>query len=140
MRKQMKYVVSALAGTLLMAGVAFAATADTPMMSGQGGCYGNGQGRGYGNCYGNEQTLTAEQKTEMQPLWDKMDSQRQQMLETRKEMLQKVVAFGHMTQEQADQITNRMNEHMSRGGNGGCGGGGCGGNGYHGGHHGGHNW
>lgn len=55
----------------------------------------------------------------MQPINDKMTSLRQQMLRNTQEALQKEVQFGNVTQEQADQIINRMNERMKQAGSGG---------------------
>ncbi|MDR7867547.1 MAG: YckD family protein [Sporomusaceae bacterium] len=53
-------------------------------------------------------TLTDDQKKELAPLYDKM-------FETRKEIMQKYVDFGYMTQEQADQRAAWMKERMSQG-------------------------
>ncbi len=53
-------------------------------------------------------TLTADQKQELAPLLDKM-------LEVRKQMMQKYVDYGYMTQEQADQRFAWMKDRMTRG-------------------------
>lgn len=49
--------------------------------------------------------LTDEQKKEMEPLYN-------QMFETKKQMLQKYVEFGRLTQEQADQRLSWMKDRM----------------------------
>lgn len=53
-------------------------------------------------------TLTDEQKKELAPLYEKM-------FETRKEIMQKYVDFGYMTQEQADKRIAWMKDRMSQG-------------------------
>ena len=110
MRKQLRYVVGGFIGAAMLAGVAFAASSDT-MDAGNYGCPG----------YGRQVQLTAEQQKEMQPIYEKMASLHTQMIETRKEALQKEVAFGTITQAEADQMISRMNERMANGGNGLCG-------------------
>jgi hypothetical protein len=51
-------------------------------------------------------TLTDDQKKELAPIYDKM-------LDVQKEMLQKYVSFGYLTQEQADQRAAFMKERMA---------------------------
>lgn len=59
------------------------------------------------NCPGFQATpLTGDQKQQMEPLYN-------QMLETKKQMLQKYVEFGQLTQEQADQRLAWMKERMA---------------------------
>ena len=121
MKKPIRYIVGILLGTTLLAGAAFAATSDTTIP-----CLRSGNG------YHSQHQLSAEQQKEMQPIYDRMDSLRKQMVEEHKAALQKEVSFGTMTQEEADQIISRMNNRMANGGGGYCGGNG----GNHGGHHG----
>ncbi|MBP2655770.1 MAG: hypothetical protein H6Q73_3339 [Firmicutes bacterium] len=52
-------------------------------------------------------TLTDQQKQDLAPLYS-------QMLETKKQIIQKYVEFGYLTQEQADQRIARMTERMNR--------------------------
>ena len=52
--------------------------------------------------------LTDEQKQELQPLM-------QQMLEIKKQMIAKQVAWGNLTQEQADRMISHMQERMDKG-------------------------
>lgn len=65
--------------------------------------------------WGNQANLTDAQKGEMAPYFDKMKDLRQQMVEVRKEMIQKQVGFGYITQEEADQHIARMQERMEKG-------------------------
>lgn len=53
-------------------------------------------------------TLTEDQKQELTPLFD-------QLLETRKQIMQKYVDYGYLTQEQADQRYAWMKERMTQG-------------------------
>ncbi len=53
-------------------------------------------------------TLTDDQKKELAPLYE-------QMFEVRKQIMQKYVDFGYLTQEQADQRAAWMKERMSQG-------------------------
>jgi gas vesicle protein len=127
MKKYVRMIIGGAIGAALLATVAIAAPVDGDNTAAW--CGRPGWGRGA--------NLTTEQQKEMQPINDKMTSLRQQMLETRKEALQKEVQFGNVTQEQADQIINRMNERMKQAGsgNGYCYGGGSGMDGGHYGHH-----
>lgn len=52
-------------------------------------------------------TLTDAQKQELVPLHN-------QILETRKQITQKYVDWGYLTQEQADERNTRMQEHMNK--------------------------
>lgn len=64
---------------------------------------------------GQQANLTDAQKQEMAPLFDKMKDLHLQMAEVQKEMMQKQVSFGNMTQEEADQHIARMQERMEKG-------------------------
>lgn len=65
--------------------------------------------------WGSQAKLTDAQKAEMTPYFDKMKDLRLQMFEVRKEMIQKQVEFGNITQEEADQHIARMQERMENG-------------------------
>ncbi len=63
---------------------------------------------------GQQANLTDAQKEEMAPLVAKMKDLHQQMFEVKKEMIQKQVSFGNLTQEQADQHIAKMQEMQQR--------------------------
>ncbi len=65
--------------------------------------------------WGGQTNLTDTQKEEMAPYFAKMKDLGLQMMEVRKEMIQKQVGFGNMTQEEADQRITRMQERMEKG-------------------------
>ncbi len=65
--------------------------------------------------WGSQAKLTDAQKAEMTPYFDKMKDLRLQMFEVKKEMMQKQVEFGNITQEEADQHITRMQERMEKG-------------------------
>lgn len=60
----------------------------------------------FGGPQGQAITLTDDQKNELAPIYDKM-------LDVQKELLQKYVSFGYLTQEQADQRFAWMKERMA---------------------------
>lgn len=102
MRKSVKVILGGLVVLALAASVAYA---ETPAQNGGWTCP-----RGV--------KMTEAQQQEMAPLREKMQGIRQQMLEVRKEALAKQVKFGNLTQEQADQMTKRMEERVANGGQG----------------------
>lgn len=59
--------------------------------------------------------LTDAQKQEMAPLFNQMNDLRNQMFSTQKQIIQKQVEFGNLTQEQADQRIAWMKERMENG-------------------------
>lgn len=61
-----------------------------------------------GRNFGKQITLTPEQKEELAPLY-------KQMLETKKQILQKYVGYGYITQEQAQQRIERMENNLKDG-------------------------
>jgi len=63
--------------------------------------------------YGQPFNLTEAQKQELAPLTSQMTDLHKQMLEVRKQIVQKQVAFGNLTQEQADQRIAWMQERMN---------------------------
>lgn len=100
-----KTILMTLVGVLMLA---FAATMASA-----------GPNLGRMHSFGGGQTnLTDAQKEEMAPLFDRMKDLHLQMAEVRKEMIQKQVSFGNMTQEEADQHIARMQEWMEQGPNG----------------------
>ncbi len=133
MKKYVRMAIGGVIGAALLGTVAFAAVSDTADMQGRGGFFCRG-------AYGTN--LTPEQQQEMAPIQGKMQDLHKQMIETRKEALQKEVQFGNLTQAEADQMINRMNERSANGYGGGCGNGyGRGhGNGHHNGNNGGPCW
>ncbi len=64
---------------------------------------------------GGQNNYTDAQKAEMAPYFSKMNDLHLQMIEVRKEMIQKQVSFGYLTQEQADQHIARMQERIEQG-------------------------
>lgn len=64
---------------------------------------------------GQQANLTDTQKQEVAPLLDKMKDLHLQMFAVQKEMIQKQVSFGNMTQAEADQHIARMQERMEQG-------------------------
>ena len=60
-------------------------------------------------------TLTDAQKQELAPFFNQMNDLRKQMLENRKQVIQKQVSFGVLTQEQADQHIAFMQQRMENG-------------------------
>jgi|GEM_PF-968975 len=63
----------------------------------------------------NQVNLTETQKQELAPLLNQMTDLRKQMFEVQKQVIQKQVEFGNLTQEQADQRITRMNERIDQG-------------------------
>lgn len=63
----------------------------------------------------NQANLTDAQKEELAPLIAQMKDLRTQMFEVRKQMIQKQVEFGNLTQEQADQRITRMQQRIDQG-------------------------
>ena len=59
--------------------------------------------------------LTDAQKQELTPLVNQMNDLRKQMFENRKQVIQKQVSFGVLTQEQADQHIAFMQQRMENG-------------------------
>ena len=59
--------------------------------------------------------LTEAQKEELAPYFTQMTDLRKQMFEVRKQVIQKQVEFGNLTQEQADQCISRMQERIDQG-------------------------
>ena len=72
--------------------------------------------------FGRGLTLTDSQRQEMAPLFEKRTDLQKQMLELHREMLQKQVEFGNLTQAEADQRLERMQSHRGHMGAGGRGG------------------
>lgn len=60
----------------------------------------------------NQANLTDAQKQELAPLFNQMTDLRKQMFEVRKQVIQKQVEFGNLTQEQADQRIAWMKERL----------------------------
>ena len=67
---------------------------------------------------GGQTNLTDVQKEEMAPYFSKMNDLHLQMIEVKKEMIQKQVSLGYITQEDADQHLTRMQERMEQGAGG----------------------
>jgi hypothetical protein len=65
--------------------------------------------------FGNQATLTDAQKEEMAPLVNEMKDLHVKMGEVMKQMIQKQVGFGNMTQAQADEHITRMEANKSDG-------------------------
>jgi hypothetical protein len=63
----------------------------------------------------NQANLTDAQNQELVPLFNQMKDLNTQMSEVRKQIIQKQVEFGNLTQEQADQRMSWMQEHMGNG-------------------------
>lgn len=63
----------------------------------------------------NQANLTDAQKEELTPLLNQMNDLHKQMFEVQKQMVQKQVEFGNLTQEQADQHIGWMQERMENG-------------------------
>ncbi|WP_425060523.1 hypothetical protein SCACP_12460 [Sporomusa carbonis] len=63
----------------------------------------------------NQANLTDAQKQELAPLFNQMNDLRKQMFEVRKQVIQKQVEFGNLTQEQADQRIAWMKERLENG-------------------------
>jgi hypothetical protein len=63
----------------------------------------------------NQANLTDAQKQELAPLFNQMNDLSKQMVEVRKQVIQKQVEFGNLTQEQADQRIAWMQERMEQG-------------------------
>ncbi|MEN6414002.1 MAG: DUF2680 domain-containing protein [Veillonellales bacterium] len=63
----------------------------------------------------NQANLTDEQKQELAPLFNQMTDLRKQMFEVKKQVIQKQVEFGNLTQEQADQRIAWMKERIDQG-------------------------
>ncbi|VBB06341.1 Hypothetical protein LUCI_1572 [Lucifera butyrica] len=59
--------------------------------------------------------FTEQQKQELAPLYKQMNDLQRQMFELQKQLMQKQVAFGYLTQSQADQWTNWMQERLDNG-------------------------
>ncbi len=59
--------------------------------------------------------LTDDQRQDLAPLFNQMNDLRKQMFETRKQVIQKQVSFGNLTQEQADQQIAFMQQRMENG-------------------------
>lgn len=59
--------------------------------------------------------LTDAQKQELAPLFNQMNDLRKQMFEVQKQVIQKQVSFGNLTQEQADQRIAWMQQRMENG-------------------------
>lgn len=66
-------------------------------------------------CAYQQANLTDAQKQEMLPLWNQMADLHSQMFEVRKQMIQKQVSFGNMTQEEANQRIAWMQERKGKG-------------------------
>ena len=97
-------ILSIVAAFAIVAAASFAFAAPTPTAPNPMNCQ-----------QGQPITLTDAQKQELAPLYDKM-------LETHKQLLQKYVEYGKLTQEQADQRLALMKDHMQNcSQNGGCG-------------------
>jgi len=64
---------------------------------------------------GDQTTLTEAQKQEMAPLMEKMKDLRLQMFEVEKQMIEKQVSFGNMSQEDADKHIAMMKERAEKG-------------------------
>lgn len=63
----------------------------------------------------NQANLTDAQKQELAPQFNQMTDLRKQMFEVRKQVIQKQVEFGNLTQEQADQRIVWMQERIDQG-------------------------
>ena len=63
----------------------------------------------------NQTNLTDAQNQELAPLFNQMKDLSTQMVEVRKQVIQKQVKFGNLTQEQADQHIAWMQERMEQG-------------------------
>ena len=59
--------------------------------------------------------LTDAQKQELAPMLNQMTDLRKQMFEVQKQIIQKQVSFGNLTQEQADQRTAWMQQRIDQG-------------------------
>jgi peptidoglycan hydrolase CwlO-like protein len=59
--------------------------------------------------------LTDAQKQELVPLFNQMTDLRKQMFEVQKQVIQKQVSFGNLTQEQADQRITWMQQRIDQG-------------------------
>lgn len=64
---------------------------------------------------GNQATLTDAQKEELAPLCNEMKDLHGKMGEVHKQMIQKQVSFGNMTQAEADEHIARMEERKGNG-------------------------
>lgn len=95
MKKTIAFITIAALMLVAAASLVSAAPTDTPA-----------PGPRIGGPQGQAITLTDDQKKELAPIYDKM-------LDVQKEMLQKYVSFGYMTQEQADQRAAWMKERMA---------------------------
>lgn len=98
-----KSIIIALAGLLVLAfaaSLAYAATTNTPANLPPWSRY---------------QTLTEDQQKELAPLFNQMNYLRKQMFEVQKQVIQKQVSFGNLTQEQADQRIAWMQQRLENG-------------------------
>lgn len=95
MRKPGLYIITGLVVLALAASFVSASPAQTPTQD----------NRPYRPC-AQQIALTDAQKQELAPLYN-------QMLETKKQILQKYVEYGAITQEQANARISRMQERMS---------------------------
>ncbi|MDR3560244.1 MAG: DUF2680 domain-containing protein [Negativicutes bacterium] len=97
-----KAVVLTLVGLLVLAVVsmAYAATTNNPTNFPP---------------WARNQTLTEDQQKELAPLFNQMNDLRSQMVEVQKQVIQKQVKFGNLTQEQADQRIAWMKDRQERG-------------------------
>jgi len=69
----------------------------------------------------NRANLTDAQKQELAPMFSQMTDLRKQMFEVQKQIIQKQVSFGNLTQEQADQRITWMQQRIDQGFSGGPG-------------------
>ena len=107
-----KTIAITLAALLVLAlGVSFVRAAP-------GGGPGYGPGQGFGPGAGYQSNLTAEQQKELTPLFDKMTDLQKQRIELQKQLIQKQVSFGNLTQEQADWRIGRLKERSENIGKG----------------------
>ena len=63
----------------------------------------------------NQVNLTDAQKQELAPMLNQMNDLRKQMFEVQKQIVQKQVSFGNLTQEQADQRIALMQQRIDQG-------------------------
>ena len=95
MKKTVAFITIAALVLVVAASLASAAPTDNPANCPR-----------FGGPQGQPITLTDDQKKELAPVYDKM-------LDVHKEMLQKYVSFGYLTQEQADQRLAWMKERTA---------------------------